>query len=260
MTFKEEYINYFKNYIDTIFTNAGKEITTAVHDEFYYEDDEDVNADFTLRFLPGQIQSGICQYPAEIYLQIEEKYKDDVLDAVNAFISVVNETVITLDSNKYKQFYTLPSILSAFQNGQTKKIVTASISVSLFEFKVCGISSITIDTESIGFVAASMAYVAETNATGGLATTYENKSTAEIATRTFTFTYVPMIKTNITATTKFFNFLFKNNITPNTSFSMTIAISIPSFTDFTANWICKSCDMSQEINGFPTLRVTLLRK
>lgn len=105
-----------------LFLPTLEKITTAVHDEFYYEDDEDVNADFTLKFLPGQIQSGICQYPAEIYIQIEEPYKDDVLNALNDFIAGVNETVVTLDNFNYKQFYTLPSILSAFQNGQTKKL------------------------------------------------------------------------------------------------------------------------------------------
>lgn len=259
MTFKEEYLNYFKNYIDAIFTNAGKKITTAVHDEFYYEDDEDVNADFTLKFLPGQIQSGICQYPAEIYIQIEEPYKDDVLNALNDFIAGVNETVVTLDNFNYKQFYTLPSILSAFQNGQTKRIVTASISLSLFEFKVCGVSSIVIDNETIGFVAHSMAYVAETNATGGLST-LENKSTGEIATRTMTFTYVPMIKTSMAATTKIFNLLYGYNPSPNTSFSVKIVTTIPGTSAFTATWIVKDCDLSQEINGFPTVRVTMLRQ
>lgn len=260
MKFKEDYLEYFKNNIDLIFTNAGKVIKTAVHDEFYYESGEDVNVDFTLKFLPGQIQSGICQYPAELYIQIEEQYKDDVINAINTFIEGVNETIVTLDSFNYKQFYTLPSILSAFQNAAEKRIVTASVSISLFEFKVCGISSIVIDSETIGFVAASMAYVAETNATGGLATTYENKSTAEIATRTITFTYVPMIKTNMTATTKICNLLFNASITPNTAFSMTITTSVPSADPFTADWIVKNCDMSQEINGFPTLRVTMLRK
>lgn len=124
---------------------------------------------------------------------------------------------------------------------------------------MCGVSSIVIDNETIGFVAHSMAYVAETNATGGLST-LENKSTGEIATRTMTFTYVPMIKTSMAATIKIFNLLYGDNPSPNTSFSVKIVTTIPGTSAFTATWIVKDCDLSQEINGFPTVRVTMLRQ
>ena len=259
MKLKKDYITYFENYINEIFQNAKKNIKIAVHDEFYYKNDESVNADFTLKFLPGQIQQGIAQYPAEIYMEIEDMYKDDVLDAVTTFIEGVNETVISLDNFNYKQFYTLPNVLSAFQNGLGNKMFSASVSMSLFEFKVCGFKSITIDNEEIGFINASMAYVAETNSTGGLNTSGESKSTGELCSRTLAFAYVPLVKDSMAATTKFMDLLFSATPNPNTGLTVNILNTI-SNTAFSASWLVKDCNISQEINGFPTIRVTLVMK
>lgn len=257
MTFKEEYITYFKNKIDDILVGNGvPDITTSAHDEFYYE--KDANADFTLKFLPGQIQSGIPQYPAEIFIQIEEQYKDDILDALNAFVEEKNETLVPLDSTAYKQFYTLPSIISTFQNGATKRIVTASISVSLFEFKVCGISSITINGESIGFIATSMAYVAETNSTGRL-NGNETASSGEVSSRTFAMTFVPKQKESMSGTTNILAFLFGTAPDPDTEFTIDITTSWLN-TSWSASWILKDASFSQEINGFPTIQASFIRK
>lgn len=257
MTFKEEYITYFKNYIDNILVGNGvSDIVTSAHDEFYYE--KEANADFTLKFLPGQIQSSICQYPAEIFIQIEEQYKDDILTAVNTFIEAVNETIVTLDSKSYKQFYTLPSIISTFQNGATKRIVTASVSMSLFEFKVCGISSISIAGETIGFVATSMAYVAETNATGRL-TSHETRSVGETSSRTLAITFVPMKKDSMVGTAKILALLYGTAEDPNTEFSITITTSFLTAA-WTASWVLKNATHSQEINGFPTVQATFIRR
>lgn len=166
--------------------------------------------------------------------------------------------MVTLDSTAYKQFYTLPSIISTFQNGATKRIVTASISVSLFEFKVCGISSITINGESIGFIATSMAYVAEANSTGRL-NGNETASSGEVSSRTFAVTFVPKQKDSMSGTTNILAFLFGTAPDPNTEFTIGITTSWLN-TAWSASWILKDASFSQEINGFPTIHASFIRK
>lgn len=267
MTFKEDYLKFLnKKIIDILKANNIDDINVSIHDEFYYE--KKANVDVTVKFLPGQIQSGIIQYPAEIFLQIEEQYKDNVIDAFNDYISYYNETVETFGNETFKQFYTLPSILSAFQNGATKRIVTAQISLSLFAFKnLAGIKQLVIDGENISFINTAMSLVTEQNSSGGL-NGIETKSITELVSRTLTFTYVPKIvdSTNSAASIKFMEYLFKDSIinsTPvnyNTSLSVTIKSIITEDTTFTANWIVKQLDFAQEINGFPTLTVSLIRR
>lgn len=258
MSLKESYIEYFKNEIDGILNGHGiNDISTAVHDEFFY--DKNANVDFTLKFLPGQIQNGIPQYPAEIFIQMEEEFKDDIINALNIFIETVNETVVSFDSQLYKQFYTLPSILSAFQNGATKRIVTASISITLFSFNnILGLNKLEIDNENIPFVAVGMGYVAEVNSTGGLQNN-ETKSSAELLSRSLTVSYVPKITqgSTPTATNKLMDLLFAETPNPNSIFS--IKIERVGYQNWTSSWIVKSVSYSQEINGFPLINVTFVR-
>lgn len=266
MTMKDSYLKYIENNIKGILNaNNKSDISVSVHDEFYY--DKNANADITLKFLPGQIQNKIPQYPAEIFIQVEEEYQSDVIDAFNTFIESYNETVENFGGESYKQFYTLPSILSAFQNGATKRIVTAQVSVSLFSFKnVCGITSITIDNEEIAFVNFAMAFVAETNSTGGL-TSQETISTAETITRTLTTTFIPKKDTsNYSATERILEYLLDSNMVDNNprdynhAFSITITRQFGESKSWTADWIFKEGSYTQEINGFPTLSLIFSRR
>ena len=269
MTFKEGYLKFLEKKIKAILeANNKNDINVSVHDEFYY--DKQANADITLKFMPGQIQNKIPQYPAEIFIQVEEQYKDDVINAFNDFIEYYNETIETFADEKFKQFYTLPSILTAFQDGATRRIVTAQISLSLFSFKnVCGVTSVVIDNEEIGFVNFAVAFVTETSSTGGL-NSLETKSNVELITRTLTLTFVPKKGLQYAATERILDHILDgetittNNVTSNRdydhNFSITINRQFGTSKTWTADWIFKEGSYVQEINGFPTVQVTFARR
>ena len=209
---RENYIAHLKQKIEaelSIVTNEN--ITNAFHDEFSYNDSVDM--DVTVKYLPGQIQSGVVQYPGEILIAVNEVYFTKVLEALNDFTLKYHEKVVTLGTESYREYYVTPNIIGTFQNNGITNKTAISISFSLITFNnIYGLDpdGLTLcygepDTdnlsETIKWLSFAVSYQADGTSLGSKGGDANVKQVVNTAGITYSFTFVPKKSNNVNKTT-----------------------------------------------------------
>ena len=284
MSLREAYIESLKNRIAPLIALSTPEnISTDYHDEFSYNTDVDV--DVTVKFLPGQIQSGVVQYPGELLISIKEKYYSTVIEAFNEFAINNNEHVVTftLDgtSATYREYYLTPNVIGAFQNGGIENYVSISISTSLISFNnVCGLDSLELglvdlntNLETIKWLTFNVSYAADNNSSGSINGDTIVKQVASTAGINYTFTFVPklgdesqyvktintLLRQLISGKTISNGSLINANINQHYKLAITMGYLFPAGEAVNIDCILVSGTYSQEANGLPIVQVTFAR-
>ena len=277
MSLKKDYINHIKTGINYCISqvSAGENIESAYHDEFSYNNDADLNV--TVKFLPGQIQSGVVQYPGELLIEVNEVHFAVVLEALNKFAIDYDEDILTLDSKKYREFYSLPNVVGTFQNNGIKNCTAISLSFSVISFNdVMGPLSIdqqdTTDTTALKIAVGSgtptvvkwlnyaFSYASDTNSTGGIGAP-QIKQIGETTGNNYTFTFVP--RANNTLHQYLWNQILLGN-NSNRKYTLTMPAYDPSQTTPATTTASIECILfagyvSQQSNGLPIMQVTFTR-
>ena len=155
---RDSYIIWIKNELCNLLED---DIKVDVHDEFNYN--PSANVDITVKFLPGQIQCGVPQYPCELLIEINEEYTAEVVKALTELTIDYNETLLKLNNSTYRQYYTTPNVVGTFQNRGITNNTAVSISTSLISYtNVSMIESLSLAyssySEVINFVNFNFAY------------------------------------------------------------------------------------------------------
>lgn len=250
---RELYIEWLKDRIDELIAN---DIVLAVHDEFSYN--SEANIDVTVKMLPGQIQYGIPQYPCELLIEVNENFAEEVIKALTQFTLDFNESLISLGSQSYRQYYNTPNVVGTFQNRGIVNNTAISISVSLISFTNVNLLQkllIRIKDQAeflnIAFIDFSLSYMAETNSSGTIYANYRSASLADSMTIGCTFTFVP--KDNDQISNQIITHMFGNqpNDRYDVRFTFKEAVCQKAF-------IIQACSLSQNVNGLPLIQVTLM--
>ena len=280
MSLKEAYIEHIKtNMIISINEIMNSEqLNSSFHDEFSYNDDADLNV--TIKFLPGQIQSGVVQYPGEILIEIKEDYFSEVLEALNTFAIDYNEDITTLDSKNYREYYATPNVIGTFQNKGLENYTAISLSFSLISFhnvmefnfdrtnptdgnnnsiKIYVGNTTDGNYEVVNFITYAFAYASDNNSSG-VTSIYDPtvKQIAESAGTNYTFTFVPKTDGIVS------KYLF-NQIVHGTPINRKYTIMFKDFDPTNNNSVASiecilfSGSISQEFNGLPIMQVTFTR-
>lgn len=258
MTLNEAYIEYFKGLLDSLKANGvmAQDITYSVHDEFYYEHEND--ADFVIKVLPGEITKDLVQYPIQIMVDIIDDKTAELRGILDDLAVQLNEKSIRLDNVSYKQFYSTSAILSTFSNGGVNKYNSIYLNVTLIKFtNVLGLDTLSINTTGVTgpLVSYSINYEVETESTGAIGSA-ESKSVGKTFIRTWSFVFVP--NTTNAGVNAIINQI-KGGTSPNTTFSLAIKFKSDSATS-TADYVIKSGTIDQEMTGLPLLRVILCKR
>ena len=245
------YINWIKNELCNL---LEEDIRVDVHDEFSYN--PSANVDITVKFLPGQIQCGVPQYPCELLIEINEEYTAEVVKALTELTIDYNETLLKLNSSTYRQYYTTPNVVGTFQNRGITNNTAVSISASLISYtNVSMIESLSLAynsySEVINFVNFNFAYMVETNSTGAISDPLV-RVVGESTGTTFTFTFVP--KNNELFKEMINHMLIGNE--PNRKYNLTVRINGAATT---LHVILQAGTISQAVNGLPLVQVTFMR-
>lgn len=276
-TLRTDYIKHVETAIKYWINQISKaeNITSAFHDEFSYNNDVDLNV--TIKILPGQIQSGVTQYPGELMIEVNEVYSPLVLEALNKFAVDFDEDVVELDSKQYREFYALPNVVGPFQNNGIKNCTAISLSFSLIDFNdVMGLlSTDNPETEEpnvfklavesgtplpIKWLNYAFSYASDTNSTGGIGSP-QVKQIGETTCNNYTFTFVPRANNTV------HQYLW-NQILLGTSANRKYTLTLPSFNPSAQNPIAATAtiecilfagNVSQQSNGLPIMQVTFTR-
>lgn len=274
---RENYIAHLKQKIEAELSIITDEIiTNAFHDEFSYNDSVDM--DVTVKYLPGQIQSGVVQYPGEILIAVNEVYFTKVLEALNDFTLKNHEKVVTLGTESYREYYVTPNIIGTFQNNGITNKTAISISFSLITFNnIYGLDpdGITIDDQVIKWLTFAVAYSADTTSSGSINGDTNVKQVANTVGITYTFSFVPKndSKTKELLRRVIANKYIDNNVLYNASVNKSWQLGIKMQDLFgtttnnnvvTNNPVYISCiitaaTFTQESNGLPILQITFAR-
>ena len=248
---RDLYINWIKNELCNLLED---DIEVDVHDEFSYN--PSANVDITVKFLPGQIQCGVPQYPCELLMEINEEFSAEVIKALTELTIDYNETLITLNTDKYRQYYTTPNVVGTFQNRGITNNTAVSISVSLISFtNVLMIERMVLSyneyTDAINFVNFNFAYMVETNSTGAIDDPLVRVVGESIGV-TFTITFVPK-------SSDFMKELMKHMLIEadaNREYSLHLSLG---FATIAYRVVLQAGTISQAVNGLPLLQVTFMR-
>ncbi|MGM9971552.1 MAG: hypothetical protein ACI35W_04025 [Anaeroplasmataceae bacterium] len=247
---KELYINWLKTQICIL---LEEDIKVDVHDEFSYN--PNANIDITVKFLPGQIQCGIPQYPCELLIEINESYSVEAIKALTDLSLAFNETLISLGSGVYRQYYTTPNVVGTFQNRGITNNVAVSISASLVNFtNVLMVKGLSLETgdlsEEINFVNFNFSYMAETNSTGVISDPVA-RVVGESTATTYTFTFVPKATP---LNQKLIEHMLSGN-EPNRQYYLAIHFD---YGEFVISTILQAGSLSQAVNGLPLIQLTFM--
>lgn len=231
----------------------NNDIVLSVHDEFSY--DPNANIDIIVKFLPGQIQCDVPQYPCELMIEINEAYFSEVIQKLTDICLTYNESIVELGNEKYRQYYSTPNVVGTFQNRGITNNVAVSISVSLINFTnlfmVKKLSLSDNDEENeIKFVDFNTAYMVNTNSSGTINDPVV-RVVGESTANTYTFTFVAK-DSNIVRTIIEQMFL-KNE--PNKEYFLIVDFGYKAFTN---SVIMQAGSLSQSVNGLPLIQVTFM--
>lgn len=278
---KQDYIEHIKlNILAAINeVSEGEVISSAFHDEFSYNDDVDLNV--TIKVLPGQIQSGVVQYPGELMIEVNDLYYPIVDEALNKFAVDLDEDIVTLGGKDYREFYSLPNVIGTFQNNGIVNKTAISLSFSLISFNnVMGLKTDPIVLEEgqindkgclklavedgassvLKWLNYAISFASDTNSTGGIGAP-QTSQIGETTANNYTFTFVP--KNNITA----HQYLWNQIITGSNS-NRKYRLTIPSYdptaqnpneAEITIDCVMYAGSITGQSNGLPIMQVTFVR-
>lgn len=129
------YDDYKKHLEETLGAAIKANITDATfsfHNEFYYDDNANINV--TIKALPGQIQLGTVQYPTQLLIECNDKFKDDLVKVLDAFALQYNEQVVTLDNSDYREYYSTSTVVGTFQNRGVTRNVALTMEATIISF------------------------------------------------------------------------------------------------------------------------------
>ncbi|MGM9969789.1 MAG: hypothetical protein ACI35S_05270 [Anaeroplasma sp.] len=247
---RESYNEWIYNKLSELLDD---DIVLSVHDEFSY--DPNANVDVIVKFLPGQIQCGIPQYPCELLIEINELYFSEVIKKLTDITLTYNESLIDIDNETYRQYYSTPNVVGTFQNRGLSNNVAVSISLSLIYFtnllmvKRIILSDNDISNE-INFVDFSMSYMVNTNSSGTIndpIARIVGESTATTYTFTFAAKEFDIIKVIIEQ-------MFSKNI-PNKEYVLSVDFG---YNTFINKVILQAGSLAQSVNGVPLIQVTFM--
>lgn len=157
-----------KDYLKTIIEPyLPSDITTDFHSEFYYN--PEAVANFTIKLLTGNIQAKITQQPIQLICEVDNRYLNDIIDALNEMAITYNETIATINNNSFRQFYSTPVVIGTFKNEGLEIKSTISMDVNFLTFKnLLDIESLRINNEEIAFLNTAITYTANVNSTGAI--------------------------------------------------------------------------------------------
>lgn len=187
----KSYIDYFKSTITSMQENGviSNDFKFGYHSEFFFEFINDV--EFTISALSGQITKGIVQCPYQIKIDVREDLTREIKQTLDDMFVLINESIITIDSKKYKQFYTTSTKTNAFIESGANKYNSLVVSATLIECT----NILTLDTLEISNVSAlgplvsyAVSYEVETTSTGVVGDS-ETKSIGKSYIRTWSFVF-----------------------------------------------------------------------
>ena len=157
-----------KNYIKEIISPyLASDITTDFHSEFYYN--PEAVANFTIKLLTGNIQAKITQQPIQLICEVDNRYLNDIIDALNEMAINYNETITNIDGVSLRQFYSTPVVIGTFKNDGLEIKSTISMDVNFLTFSnLLDIESLIINNEEIAFLRTAITYTANVNSTGAI--------------------------------------------------------------------------------------------
>ena len=285
MSLRDAYIDYLETKIKPLIALKSPEnITSDYHDEFSYSDSLP-DVDITVKYLTGQIQTGITQYPGELLILINEKYKDSVIEALTDFTETYNENVASIDSKSYREYYNTPNVIGTFQNGGIDRYTSVSISFSLITFNnVIGLdpNGLTLcyngsptpnsERETIKWLTFAVSYAADGTSNKGLNGDNYAKETIDKGAITYTLSFVPKTSSNtkhittrnllFQAITGKYTGLSEQAIQTNQRYELGLKMGDLFGSNnamFTCMCVVKSATFTQESNALPVLQITLTR-
>lgn len=128
----EEYIEHLKNTLGEAIKANIPDASYSFHNEFYYDDEANIN--ITVKALPGQIQLGVVQYPIQLMIECNDKFKDDLVPVLDAFAIQYNEQLVTLDDAYYREYYSTSTVVGTFQNRGTIRNVALTMEANIISF------------------------------------------------------------------------------------------------------------------------------
>lgn len=262
----ESYKNYFKSLIDAMQESGtlANDITFGFHTEFFYDYKNKV--EITISALPAQIIKGIVQCPYQIKIDVDQDIMHEVKNILDDLFINLNETIITLDLEKYKQFYTTSAMTNGMiPSGITKYntlIVNATLidSTNILNFQTLTIGSSNNDGVSVigPLVSYAITYEAETTSSGAIGTP-ETKSDTKTFVRNYSFVFVCD-----TSNTGVLNLI--KQVTKDSTASKFVLTTKWQWEDANtaatqADYIVKTGSIDHDLtNGMPLLRVILSRR
>lgn len=236
------------------------DVTYSFHNEFYYDDKANIN--ITIKALPGQIQLGVVQYPIQLLIECNDRFKDDLLPILDDFAIERNEELILLENEDYREYYTTSTVVGTFQNRGTTRNVAISLDASIIKFdNVARIKSIELfygdtltDVVSIKHLDFSFSFEAETNSTGAMASP-ETKSVVKAFARSVNFAFAPLSSEGV-------DDLLESIINRNTSKTYKLKIVFKGLSNdivYDEFVELKNGSYAGQVQGFPMVRVTFVK-
>lgn len=234
--------------------------TISFHNEFYYDDKANIN--ITIKGLPGQIQLGIVQYPIQLLIECNDKFKDNLMPVLDDFAIQYNEQLVSLNEEDYREYYTTSTVVGTFQNHGTTRNVAISMEATIISFdNVARVKSIQLiygsgegDVLDIKPVDFSFSYEAETNSTGAMSKP-ETKSVVKSIARSVNFAFVPLLSAGM-------DDLLTSIINRDKSKTYRLKIKFNGFLNDIVydNYVeVKSGAYAGQIQSFPILRVSFVK-
>lgn len=254
---------YIKHLEDTLGEMIKADISDATfsfHDEFYYDDKANIN--ITVKALPGQIQAGVVQYPIQLMIECNDKFKEDLTPVLDSFAIAYNEQLVTLDNEDYREYYSTSTVVGTFQNRGTTRSVAISMEVSVISFdNLSNIKTISLrfgsdaaDVIDIKYLDFTFSFEAETNSTGATGTP-ESKSVVKSFARSVNFAFVPISSEGV-------DDLMTSVINRNKSktYRLTITFNGEDLNIVYDEYVeIKSGTYAKQLQGFPVLRLSFVK-
>lgn len=242
-----------KDYLKTIIEPfLPSDVTTDFHSEFYYN--PEAVANFTIKLLTGNIQAKITQQPIQLICEVDNRYLQDVIDALNEMAITYNETIATINNNTFRQFYSTPVVIGTFKNDGLEIKSTISVDVNFLTFEnLLDLEYLKINNEEIPFLRTALTYTANVNSTGAIGSGIV-KQLALSNGNTFSLSTI-LKNSGVLSEILIDRMLLCNNM--NTQY--TLKIKFANTSEIVISCILITGAVNKEINGFPLLDLTFMR-
>lgn len=237
-------------------------INCQYHEDYYYT--KGANADTTVINLGGTIQQKVNQRPFQIICEVEDRYRDDLLDAMDDLAYDNNEEIIELEADKngvkrkYRAYFNAPAYTQKFVDyGATKRaILTMDASVILFQnilnIKELKLGFASTSLEEVKFNSVAVSYMVDPSMTGGV------NSTKSLAVGNTASNNI--VVSAICKNTAFFKGVISAAMACTDPDKQVYAqIKFRDDTTYKLRFIIQACSYAEEVQTFPNMQLTLAR-